>query len=174
LQRPCQDGLRRTRALMHQMLPYPFLDFRCQPNFHALIIDVNHRARKTSKRKNDAPGLPACWHIFPASKGIIQLTRPGLPSPHSLRSLTLPSPGASALPWRERAEACLAGFQVQRKSWLLSGRERMRLPVILKIALHTAGIIVGTLGSPMPPHLSPPLRARCVSTSGMALRRSIW
>jgi hypothetical protein len=40
---------------------------------------------------------------------------------------------------------------VQRRSWLRSGSERMRLPVILKMALHTAGAIGGTPGSPMPP-----------------------
>jgi hypothetical protein len=37
---------------------------------------------------------------------------------------------------------------------LRSGSERMRLPVILKMALHTAGAIGGTPGSPMPPLLA--------------------
>ena len=50
--------------------------------------------------------------------------------------------------------------QAQLRSWFFSGSERIRLPVAAKIALQTAGAIGGTPGSPMPPHLSPPLSAR--------------
>jgi hypothetical protein len=41
----------------------------------------------------------------------------------------------------------------------LIGNWRMRLPVAAKIALQTDGAIGGVPGSPMPPHLLPPLSA---------------
>jgi hypothetical protein len=41
-----------------------------------------------------------------------------------------------------------------------SGSERMRLPVAAKMALAIAGAIGGVPGSPSPPHLSPPDRAK--------------
>src|SRR5262245_51792146 len=43
-----------------------------------------------------------------------------------------------------------------RKSWFLSGRERIRLPVAKKMALHRAGARGGTGVSPTPPQ-KPPL-----------------
>ena len=55
-----------------------------------------------------------------------------------------------------------------------NGNERMRLPVIVKIALATAGAIGGVPGSPMPPHLAPPDSAKCVSMTGESAIRAIY
>jgi len=44
----------------------------------------------------------------------------------------------------------LFGFHAQVKPCLESGRERMRFPVMAKIALQTAGSMGGRAGSPKP------------------------
>src|SRR5262245_7919968 len=59
-----------------------------------------------------------------------------------------------------------------RKSWFLSGRERIRLPMAKKMALHKAGARGGTGVSPTPPQ-KPPLVMMTVSTRGMSASRSI-
>ena len=46
------------------------------------------------------------------------------------------------------------------RSWPLIGSDRIRLPVAAKMALRRAGAIGGVPGSPMPPHLLPPLSAK--------------
>ena len=46
------------------------------------------------------------------------------------------------------------------KSLAEIGRLRMRLPVIVKTALHTAGATGGVPGSPMPPQRAPLLSER--------------
>ncbi len=50
-----------------------------------------------------------------------------------------------------RAKDTLLGAQALRRSWCLSGSDRMRLPVAAKIALHSAGANGGSPGSPTPP-----------------------
>ena len=56
---------------------------------------------------------------------------------------------------------------------LLIGSDRIRLPVMAKIALHTAGATGGVPGSPMPPHFGPLLRQRWVSIFGASASRTI-
>ena len=63
-------------------------------------------------------------------------------------------------------------FYALLKSWFLSGRERMRLPVAEKTALHKAGASGGTGVSPTPPQ-NPLLATMIVSTRGISARRSI-
>src|SRR5262245_65749017 len=58
------------------------------------------------------------------------------------------------------------------RSWFFSGRERMRLPVAKKMALHKAGARGGTGVSPMPPQ-KPALAPMHVSTARTAAARSI-
>ena len=65
-----------------------------------------------------------------------------------------------------------SGFYALLKSWFLSGRERMRLPVAAKMALHKAGASGGTGVSPAPPQ-KPSLGTMTVYTRGMSARRSI-
>jgi len=48
----------------------------------------------------------------------------------------------------------------------------MRLPVAEKIALHNAGAMIATGGSPTPVHV-PPLGTMSVSISGVCASRSI-
>src|SRR5690606_13214373 len=57
--------------------------------------------------------------------------------------------------------------QLQLRSCFASGRERMRLPVAAKIALHSAGITGGSGGSPRPVGGLSVLR-KCTSISGGA------
>src|SRR5205823_6048776 len=58
------------------------------------------------------------------------------------------------------------------RSWLLSGSERMRLPVAAKMALHKAGATTATGGSPTPSK-APSLGTMTVSTCGISARRNI-
>ena len=51
------------------------------------------------------------------------------------------------------------------RSWFLSGRERIRLPVAKKMALHKAGARGGTGVSPTPPQ-KPPLAPMPFSNRG--------
>ncbi len=46
--------------------------------------------------------------------------------------------------------------QVDFRSWCISGGERMRFPVVAKIALSTAGAATAIVGSPTPPGASLP------------------
>ena len=57
------------------------------------------------------------------------------------------------------------------RSWFLSGRLRMRLPVAAKIALSTAGAATAIVGSPTPPQ-NPPDGITIVSTAGISSIRS--
>src|SRR5215217_6691871 len=56
------------------------------------------------------------------------------------------------------------------RSWFLSGRLRMRLPVAAKIALSTAGAATAIVGSPTPPQ-KPPDGIAFVSTAGISSMR---
>src|ERR1700674_853558 len=67
-------------------------------------------------------------------------------------------------------------FQVDVDSWLAIGRLRIRLPVAAKIALHRAGAIGGTPGSPTPPRgVAKSDARRCTRMSrGATFMRAIW
>lgn len=75
-----------------------------------------------------------------------------------------------------RARPCAATGILQdwpRSAEASIGRERTRLPVAAKIALHTAGAIGGTATSPTPPGFSL-LSTMCVATRGISFIRSGW
>src|SRR3989442_12735391 len=62
-------------------------------------------------------------------------------------------------------------------SWSRIGRRRMRLPVAAKIALHNAGAIGGTPGSPTPPSgalKSPGIRWTRISPGACAIRATSY
>jgi hypothetical protein len=63
--------------------------------------------------------------------------------------------------------------QALRRSALVSGPERMRLPVAAKIALSTAGAATKMVGSPTPPQ-KPPDGITIDSTAGISSMRRIW
>ena len=67
----------------------------------------------------------------------------------------------------------VVAFAYTPSAAFFSGSERMRFPVTAKMALATAGAIGGVPGSPMPPHLSPPERAKWVSITGASAMRAI-
>lgn len=60
----------------------------------------------------------------------------------------------------------------QPASLIRMGNFRIRFPVAAKIALHTAGAVHGTPGSPMPPDFSL-FFTMCTSTSGASFIRTI-
>jgi hypothetical protein len=76
----------------------------------------------------------------------------------------------SALEIRElNAAASVVGDQA--RSSLRIGSRRMRFPVAAKIALHTAGAMGGTPGSPQPVGAAS-LCTMCTSTVGISFMRS--
>src|SRR3989441_7837392 len=88
-------------------------------------------------------------------------TSPALPAQPTLGEV---SEGAVEAPSEREA---------QTLSWSRIGRCRMRLPVAAKIALHNAGAIGGTPGSPTPPSgalESPGIRWTRISRGACAIR----
>src|SRR5581483_3934235 len=75
----------------------------------------------------------------------------------------------------EAAEALQQGFEflrcVHALIWSATGSLRMRLPVALNSALHSAGAIGGVPGSPTPVGFSAD-GTMCTSTAGISLMRS--
>ena len=77
-----------------------------------------------------------------------------------------------------RAQAESSLLDRQARSSALIGRRRILTSffdfrVALKIALHSAGAITGTVGSPMPVGFSS-LATRCTSIGGASFIRIIW
>ena len=50
--------------------------------------------------------------------------------------------------------------------WFFNGKERTRLPVALKYAFSTAGAATQMVGSPTPPHGSPPPLGMMIDSTG--------
>jgi len=79
-----------------------------------------------------------------------------------------------ATPHRGPAPGCGAGpAQALRRSWLLIGNWRIRLPVAAAMALSTEGAATKMVGSPTPPQ-KPPEGITMASTLGIWLIRITW
>ena len=73
----------------------------------------------------------------------------------------------------ERHPRGAAQAQARRRSWCISGSERMRFPVAAEMAFSTAGAATMIVGSPTPPQ-KPPDGMTIVSTCGISARRMTW